>query len=154
MARVTELFRALGPGCRSWSITDDDDGGFLVALGAVPVHPLGEVGDVGAGLYRDGQIVGIELVAGADPPGPFEHIDVAVVGMSVRAAEIAFLPGEHLDIELVFARVAGERCGPVAAVVLPLDLVRQLDGRRRGIATGPGAGDFRGLGLSGRTDAG
>src|SRR5216683_7053443 len=87
------LLRLFHPRQGRGSLAHDDQPGFLV-LGAVPVHLLGEVRDERAGRHGDGE-VGIELVAGGDPPGAFDHGDEAVIGMEVRPAEIARLEPVH-----------------------------------------------------------
>src|SRR5262249_19886679 len=50
IATGVALFRLLDRIVGRRSVADEDDGRVLVSLGAVPVHALGEVRDIGAGL--------------------------------------------------------------------------------------------------------
>ncbi len=73
----------------------------------------------------------------------------------MRAAEVVALePGEHLDIEAGLVRIAVERRRPVAAIVLPLDLVRRLRGDGGRIEARIGAGRSRDRRVRGRAVAG
>src|SRR5260221_13717365 len=66
----TRLLRLFDASQGRGSFAHDDQPGFLI-LGAVPVHLLGEVRDERTGRHGYGE-VGIELVAGGDPPGALD----------------------------------------------------------------------------------
>src|SRR5215469_7913890 len=111
---------------RGGAFADDEDDRILV-LGAVPMHLLAEMGHERPRVHRH-RIVGIPLVAGADPPGALEHRDEAVIGMEMRMAEI--VPGEPLvdhHVEPGLFRIADQYAVAAAAGAFPLDLVGQLE---------------------------
>src|SRR5262249_11667050 len=78
--------RLFDPRAGRRAFADDQDNRILL-LRAVPVHLLAEMGHERPLAHRH-RLVGVELVAGADPPGALEHRDEAVVGVEMRAAEI------------------------------------------------------------------
>src|SRR6185312_13529420 len=82
------LFRDLRRRRRSFA--HDQEHGVLV-LGAVPMYLLAIMRDEAAGGHRNGAVLGIELRTRADPPGPLQHHDIAVVGMEVRMTEMIAL---------------------------------------------------------------
>jgi hypothetical protein len=97
------------------------------------MHLFGVMGDERSGPHRD-RVVGIELSAGANPPRPFRHHEEAIIGMKMRAAEIAGQPLDEHDVEPGLGGVAGQDCSLCARHpqgILPLDLLRQLEGDGR-----------------------
>src|SRR3979411_127411 len=107
-AGMGPLFRLLDPRVGGRAFAHDEKDRVLV-LGAVPMHLLAEMGHEGAFPHRH-RVGGIELVAGADPPGALEHRDEAVVGMEMRAAEI--IAGAPFVDDAVQARLWVCRGGP------------------------------------------
>src|SRR5215813_10018453 len=96
----------------------------LPVLRAVVVHLAGMVNHVAASRRGNGA-VGIELLAGAHPPGAGDHREEAVVLVKVGPAHVARIPFDARDVRPGFRRVAIEDRLLVRAVRIlhPADVV-------------------------------
>ena len=126
--RGLQSFRLLDLGRRRRAFAHDQQYGVFI-LGAIPMHLFAEMRHKAAGGHRGGAVFRIEFRTGAHPPGALQDLDVAVVRMEVRVAEMVSLgPFVVDDVEAGLGRIAHHhrdlRAGRIDRA--PRNLVRQF----------------------------
>jgi hypothetical protein len=112
---------------RGWPLASHQQPDLFI-LGAVPVNFLAKMCHIGADRQWNGAI-GVEFVAGADPPSALENRDHTIMRMPVRTAHMTGQPFEHQHVLAGFVRIAIENGGLITSgpIPLPLKLIRQCD---------------------------